>query len=475
MTSPRGRFVLSTLLAVAVAASAALAQSAAPLSPVGLRAAALRDEALAGNRALEIVRSLTVEVGPRSAGSPGDAAAVAWALRTLGGMSFDRVWSEKVMVPHWVRGSAEGAILTPHPQTVVLVALGGSVATPAAGLEAPVVMVDSLEALDALDTGQVAGKLVFFNGRMARTRDGSGYGQAVAPRGRGPAAVAKKGGIGMLLRSVGTRLDRLPHTGATRYEEGVPRIPAAALSGPDADLLEAQVASGKPVKFRLLLTSEALAEAESANVLAEVRGRDEGGEIVLLACHLDSWDLGHGALDDGAGCAIVIEAARRIGELAQPPRRTIRILLAANEEFGLSGARAYATAHQDEIGRHAIAAEADMGAGKVYRFSTHVGADALTTMAEIGRLLSPLGVEMGAGNDASGGADLIPLVQARVPVADLDQDASTYFDHHHSANDTFDKIVPEELTQAVAAYVTFAYLAAELPGPFGPAPEVAPR
>lgn len=463
---------VAVLAAILVTASVAgLAAAAEPATTLDARVAALRDAALTGTRAFEIVRSLTVEVGPRSAGSPGDVAAVAWALRTLHAMPFDRVWSEKVTVPHWQRGAESGAILAPYPQSVVLTALGGSVATPPGGIEGEVVQVESLEALAALDPARVAGKIVFFNGRMERTRDGSGYGVAVAPRGRGPSEVAKLGGVAMLLRSVGTKLDRLPHTGATRYAEGVARIPAAALSGPDADLLEAQMASGKPVRFRLELASQLLPEAESANVLAEVRGREEGAGIILLACHLDSWDLGHGALDDGAGCAIVIEAARRIAELEQRPRRTVRVLLAANEEFGLSGARAYAAAHQAEIADHHLAAEADLGAGKVYRFDTRVAEPALPAMAEIARLLAPLGIAAG-GNDARGGADLIPLAQARVPLADLNQDASIYFDHHHSANDTLDKIVPEELNQAVAAYVAFAYAAAELAGPFGPAAPV---
>ena len=472
MKSPRTAVMLAVVLAGA-AASAGFAASATPATDAAFvaRVASLRDAALSDQRALEIVRSLTVEVGPRSAGSPGDVAAVAWALRTLHALPFDRVWSEKVMVPHWQRGAATGAILAPFPQAVVLTALGGSVATPPAGIEGEVIQVESLEAFAALDPARVAGKIVFFNGRMERTRDGSGYGVAVAPRGRGPSEVAKKGGVAMLLRSVGTRLDRLPHTGATRYADGVARIPAAALSGPDADVLEAQVASGKPVRFRLEVESQSLPEAESANVLAEVHGREEGAGIVLLVCHLDSWDLGHGALDDGAGCAVVVEAARRIAELQPRPRRTVRVLLAANEEFGLSGARAYAAAHQDELARHELAAEADLGAGKVYSFDTHVNETALPAMAEITRLLAPLGIAAG-GNEARGGADLIPLVQARVPVADLNQDASIYFDHHHTGNDTFDKIVPEELSQAVAAYVVFAYAAAELPGPFGPAAAV---
>jgi hypothetical protein len=437
------------------------------------RAAALRDGALAGTRAFEIVRSLTTEVGPRPAGSAGEARAVEWGLRTMKALGFENVHAEKVTVPHWDRGAESGAIVSPWPQPVVLAALGGSVGTPEGGIEAEVVQVPDVSALDKLDAeaaAKVKGKIVFIDRRMERRKDGSGYGEAVPGRGRGAAAAAKLGAAAVLIRSVGTDHNRTPHTGGMRYEDGGPRIPAAALSGPDADLLEAQLASGKPVVFRLKLGARDLPEAESANVIGEIPGGEKADEIVLLGCHLDSWDLGTGAVDDGAGCAIVMEAARRIGELKARPRRTIRVVLFANEELGLSGARAYAEAHAQELSKHILAGESDFGSGKVWRASSRVAPETLAAFDAIAGLLAPLGVERG-DNEAGGGADLIPMIPARVPVAGLAQDGSEYFDWHHTANDTLDKIDPKDLDQNVAVWATLAYGAAEMQGDFGRAPE----
>ncbi|HEX5760836.1 MAG TPA: M28 family peptidase, partial [Thermoanaerobaculia bacterium] len=460
---------LSTAAAALAAAPAPQAPPPAAL-PAELRetAAALQAAALQGTGAYEIVRSLTTEVGPRLAGSPGDKAAVEWGLRTLRALGFANVRAEPVEVPHWDRGTIEGRITAPFAQPVVLTALGGSVATPEAGIEAEVVEAGSLEALDALGE-RARGKIVFLSPRMPRRRDGAGYGRTVGIRGAGPSRAAKLGAVALLIRSVGTSDDRLPHTGSLRYEEGVPRIPAAALSNPDADLLRAQLASGRPVTFRLALRSRELPPEPSANVVGEVRGRERPEEVVLLACHLDSWDLGTGALDDAAGCGIVIEAARRIGALPRPPRRTVRVVLYANEEFGLSGARAYAAAHADELPRHVLAGESDFGDGRVYELSTRVAAESLPAVEEIAALLEPLGVSRG-GNEAGGGADLIPLRPARVPVVALAQDGTFYFDRHHSPNDTLDKVSARDLDQNVAAWVAVAYAAAEMETRLGQPP-----
>jgi carboxypeptidase Q len=463
--------ILLSLAGAATAQSPPQPSSTLP-TPLIERAATLRDAALAGTRALEIVRSLTFEVGPRSAGSPGDRAAVDWALRTLRQLGFENVHAEKVTVPHWDRGTISGEILSPWPQPVVLAALGGSVGTSAAGdagIEAEVVEVPSLAALDKLDPARVQGKIVFYNVRMERTRDVSGYRDAVPVRGAGASRAAKRGAVAVLLRSIGTGHDRFPHTGAMRYEEGGTKIPAVALSPADADLLAAEVASGRPVRFRLRSTARMLPEAESANVVGEIRGRERPDEIVLLGAHLDSWDLGTGGIDDGAGVGIVAEAARRIGQLKERPRRTIRVVLFANEEFGTSGARAYAQAHAAELPKHVFTAESDLGAGKVYRLSSAVAPDHLPVVAELAKLLTPLGVEPG-GNDAHGGSDISPLGQAGVPLLDFDQDATSYFDWHHSANDTVDKIDPKEIDQNVAAWAAVAYAVADMPGDLGRAP-----
>lgn len=442
-------------------------------------AAKVRDRALSEDqRAVpwEILESLTTEVGPRFAGSPGDKAAVAWGLRTMEALGFEAVRAEPVTVPHWVRGRNEGEILAPFPQPMVLTALGGSVATPAGGLVAEVVRAGSLAELTELPDEAVAGKIVFLDQSMERRRDGSGYGQTVGIRATGPVEAAKKGAVGVVIRSVGTGTHRFPHTGGTRYDEAVPKIPAAALAIPDADLLAAQLERSAadpevgPVRFRLVLETRTLPDEPSANVIGEVRGRELPDEIVLIGCHLDSWDLGTGAIDDGAGCAHVLTAGALLARLPEPPRRTVRVVLFANEELGLSGARAYAEAHADTLDDHVLAAESDFGAGRIWRFAVRADPQALPDAEALAEVLAPLGIEWD-GNSARGGADLIPLRSARVPLADLTPDGTDYFDYHHTADDTLDKVDPDALAQASAAWAALTWWAAETDADLGRAPE----
>ncbi len=432
-------------------------------------AAELRDKALAESDAYDFIASLTTEVGPRPAGSVNDRRAVAWAVERLTSYGLE-VRTEPVTVPHWVRGKAAGRIVAPYPQHVELVALGGSIGTPEGGIEAEVIEVEGVDALEALEPGAVEGKIVFFNRRMTRHPQGAGYGPAVQARGSGPAKASPLGAVAVIIRSAGTSSHRFGHTGGTRYADGVRKIPAAALSNADADMLERQVATGKPVRFHLELGCRNLPDEMSANVIGEIRGREKPDEIVLLAAHLDSWDLGTGAIDDGAGCAIVSEAARIIAALPQAPRRTLRVFLAANEEFGLSGARAYGELHADQLVNHTAAAESDLGVGKVSILRSRVAPDRMPWVRDLERLLSPLGISH-VDTPAFGGADLRPLRPARVPFFDLPQDATLYFDYHHTADDTLDKLDPEDLRQNVAAYVTLAYLLAETETDLGRAPE----
>lgn len=466
--------IVCLLSLLATAAVCLAAEPPAPPSslPESLRstAASLRDAAMQGTRAYDLVRSLTTEVGPRPAGSEGDRRAVEWGLRTMRELGFQNVRAEKVPVPHWEIGEGKGEITAPWPQPVTLIALGGSVGTPEGGIEAEVIEAPSVQDLEKMDPAQVKGKIAFINKRMERRRDGSGYGQAVGGRSRGAIVAGKLGAAALVIRSVGTDNNRTPHTGAMRYEDNGPRIPAAALANPDADLLEAQLRSGKPVRFRLTLTSRHLPDGESANVIGEIPGREKPEEIVLLGCHLDSWHPGTGAVDDGAGCAIVMEAARRIGELKQRPRRTIRVVLYANEEFGLSGANGYAEKYAADLSKHVLAGESDFGAGKVWSIDSGVDPAAVPLFDEIVKLVAPLGIERGT-NEAGGGADLSTLAPARVPLMDLNQDGTYYFDWHHTANDTLDKVDPKDLDQNVAAWAAVAYAAAEVPGNFGRAPE----
>ncbi|HEY0513332.1 MAG TPA: M28 family peptidase [Thermoanaerobaculia bacterium] len=467
---PLGAAALVLALGACGAACRAQGPAALPTALPGdvhATAATLYREALASTRAYGIVRSLTVEVGPRPAGSKAYDAAVAWGLRKMKELGFSNVHTEPVTVPHWVRGDESGEIVAPYPQPVQLTALGGSAGTPAAGIEAEVIEVPSLEAVDKLDPARVKGKIVFYNVRMERTKDGSGYGQAVRVRGGGASAAARLGAAAVIIRSIGTDHNRTPHTGGIRYQDGVEKIPAAALSIPDADLLADEIASGKPVVFRLKLGARYLPDVQTANVVGEIPGREKPGEIVLLGAHLDSWDLGTGAIDDAAGCGIMMETARRIAQLPRKPRRTLRVVLFANEEFGVSGGNAYAAAHREELARHALAGESDLGSGRVWRISSRVDPAKLPVVAELAGLL---GVEPG-GNETEGETDLEPMAESRVPMISLSQDATTYFDIHHTANDTLDKIDPRDLDQNVAAWTAVAYAVADMPGDLGRAPE----
>jgi carboxypeptidase Q len=456
------------------AAMAAATQPVSTWSEADLAAAgALRDRAASGTMAFEHVSSLVTEVGPRSAGSAGDAAAVRWAMNKLASLGFSNVRSQDVLVPHWVRGTAQVEIVAPFPQTLVAASIGGSVGTAEEGIEANVLGVTSLDALAALPAGSVKGKIVFIDERMMRTRDGSGYRTAVRNRTQGASVASDLGAAALVIRSVGTSDNRIAHTGSIAYRTDAPRIPAFALSNPDADVLARQLKAGKPVRMHLHSTARELPPAWSANVIGEIPGRGpRANEIVLLAAHLDSWDLGQGAVDDGAGVAIVTEAARLIGKLDRPPARTVRVVLFANEEFGLSGAKEYARLAGDEIGRHVLAVEADLGAGPVWRLQSAVAVDALPAIGEMHRMLAPLQIESG-DNTAQGGSDLRPLREAGVPVLDLTLDATHYFDVHHTVNDTLAQVDPKVLDQSVAAFAVAAYLAANKEGDFGRQPATA--
>jgi carboxypeptidase Q len=458
-------------LAVAALAAVAAALDAPPPLDAAVAQAALtlRERAIAGSRAVEWVRGLTDEAGPRLAGSPGDRAAVDWALATLRAQGFANVRAERVLVPVWRRGVETGEITAPWPHTLALTALGGSIPTPEGGLEAEIVELPSMDALEG-NADRVKGKIVFFNVRMERAADMSGYARAVPVRSDGASRAGKLGAVGVLIRSIGTDHNPTPHTGGLRYADGAPKVPAAALAIPDAELLERLGRTGRPVRVRFSLGCRELPQAESANVIGEIKGGDKKDEIVLLGAHLDSWDLGTGAIDDGAGCGIVIEAARLIGQLPVKPRRTVRVVLFANEENGSAGGKAYALAHAAELPKHAAALEADSGTGAPSGLGWTAGPSAEALLKAIARILEPIGA--GALKaDGGGGADIGPLKDAGVPLFAAIQDTSRYFDFHHTANDTFDKIEPEALDRMVASVAVFAWVAAMAPEPFEKIPE----
>ena len=475
--------LLPALLLLSTAAGAQ-APEAPPLFTADALATAarLRDEASKGDEAYRIVESLTTEIGPRLAGSDADARAVQWAEARFKSLGFDRVTLEPVSYPIWHRGVESAVLTAPMPQKLAVLALGWSSGTPKGGVEAEVVRFDSLDALRAADAAQVRGKIVFVSQKMVRRRDGGGYGPAVAVRGIGAEVAGRKGAVALLIRSVGTDSTRFPHTGggvsstqiyqyfpdaqqrAIKLKSGgtiLPSlVPAAAISNPDADQLDRLAALGQPLRIKLQLDVGFAGEYQGHNVIGDIIGREKPDEIVLIGGHLDSWDPGTGAIDDGAGVAITMAAGAMIGRLEHAPRRTVRVVAFANEEQGIFGSLAYAKAHPDARLTHVAAAESDFGAGVVYRLDSKV-ADASMAMADaIGEAISPLDVERG-GNAAGGGPDVGALARLGVPVFELQQDGTKYFDLHHTANDTLDKIDPREIAQNVAAYVTFAYLAAE--------------
>ncbi len=425
-------------------------------------AATLREQALADNTGWKVVESLTTEVGPRLAGSEADARAVAWAQAKFKALGYDKVWIEPVTFPKWERRSESAAILGSHAQALTITALGGS---PGGKVEAEVVRFADLAALEAAPDGSLAGKIAFVDYQMQSARDGSDYRNGSAIRGKGPSAAIRKGASGFLMRSAGTDNHRVAHTGITRFDAGLTPIPSASLTVPDADQLARVLALG-PTRVRMALDAGWNGEATSYNVVGEITGREKPDEVVLIGGHLDSWDLGTGAIDDGAGIGITMAAGHLIGTLKQAPKRTIRVVAFANEEQGLYGGKAYAAKHAESAAKHQLSAESDFGAGRIYAFNTSAPEHALAATRQIADALAPLGIEYTPGKGGPG-PDIGPIAEKGAAWAWLAQDGSDYFDLHHNADDTLDKIDPKALAQNVAAYTVFAYLAAEAEGEFG--------
>lgn len=400
--------------------------------------------------AYKLVESLTVEVGPRIAGSEADRRAVQWAVANLKQLGYDKVWTEEFEMPGWTRGQASLEVISPFAQPFVLTSLGGSVGTPAAGITASVVMFDSIEALEKADVASVKGKIVFINKPMAKDKSGSFYGQVVAARSRGAVEAAKLGAVAIVIRSVGTSNNRFAHTGTMKYDEVVTKIPAVAISVPDAQNLAKMLERSPKVELKLQMENQ-LQTATSHNVIAEITGTEKPEEIVLISGHLDSWDQGTGALDDGAGVALAMATGALIKQKAKP-KRTVRVVLYGNEEGGLLGARAYAAKHHKDLAKHVLAAESDFGAGRIWQIESRFGDKALPFAKELQQKLAHLNIALG-GNTTYGGPDVSVLAQAGVPVVALSQDGTDYFDYHHTPNDTLDKIDPDSLKQNLQAWL----------------------
>ncbi|WP_305806148.1 M28 family peptidase [Stenotrophomonas sp. YIM B06876] len=457
---------LALVIAAALACSNAYAAPTRIPDKALATAAQLREQALADTTGWQVVESLTTEIGPRLAGSEADARAVEWAKAKFKALGFDRVWTEPVSFPKWERRSEQAQVVGAHAQPLTVTALGGS---PGGTAEAEVVRFADLAALQAAPAGSLAGKIAFVDYQMTAARDGRDYGNGSAVRGKGPSEAIRKGAIGFIMRSAGTDSHRVPHTGITRFDEGLTPVPSAALSVPDANQLARLVARGT-TRIRIALDCGWDGSYTSHNVIGEITGRSLPQEVVVIGGHLDSWDLGTGAIDDGAGVGITMAAGHLIGQLKQAPKRSIRVIAFANEEQGLYGGKAYAQAHGKDVLLHQISAESDFGAGRIYAFNTGSPnpQDSRQATAQIAAVLAPLGIRY-TPDQGGPGPDVGPLAAKGGAWAWLAQDGSDYFDLHHTADDTLDKIDPKALAQNVAAYTVFAYLAAEAEGGFGSA------
>ena len=434
----------------------------------------LQKAALESDFAYKQTAYLCNNIGPRLSGSAGAARAVEYVADQMRRLGME-VRLEKVMVPHWVRG-VETCELVQWPgqapntaQKIVLTALGGSVATPPEGLTAEVVVVENFDQLNALGRDRVAGKIVLFNAvydkRLAEMGfAGDAYGQAVVYRGGGASAAARLGAVASLIRSVGSADFRLPHTGAMNYATDAPKIPAGAVTAEDANLI-AQLAAQGAVRMRLTLTPQTLADAESYNVVADLKGSENPEQVIIVSGHLDSWDLGTGAIDDGSGVAASMAVLQIIKQSGLRPRRTIRFIAWMNEENGLMGARAYGADHQSELANHVAAIEMDGGAGFPSGFALKASPKAVEMIRPVSGVLRAGGSGVVVTQARAAGADLIPLDAAGVPTFAPLSDSRTYFHYHHTAADTLDKVAPQELAANVGLLTVLAYAIASLPEP----------
>lgn len=470
--------VTLSLLMTLVLVPFADARRAAPPPPTDEQIAVqLRDEALAGaDLAWDWVSELTTRFGPRPAGSDNEHRAAEWAAARFKALGFSNVHIETFPITAWVRGAESAQIVAPVLQPLAVAALGESPATPPGGLEGEVVIFPSLADLKEAPPGSLTGKIAFVAARTVRTQDGEGYGAAVEARSNGPAEAAKRGAVAFVLRSVGTDSTRLAHTGTTDYVDGRVPVPAFALSSPDADQIERLAALGEKVRIRLYSSASYVKDARSQNVIAEVPGRVHPDEVVLLGAHLDSWDQGTGAIDDGTGTAIITAAAKLILDLPnRVPRRTVRVVLFGSEEVaqpvapgGAFGGHAYADGHKAELARHMLAGESDFGTDRVYSLALPAAVAKGAFATTVARVLEPIGVLPARESARHAGTDVGPSVEAGVPAFALLQDGSQYFDIHHTANDTLDKVDRDQLDQNVAAWAALVWLAADSAVDFRP-------
>ncbi|MFT2009023.1 M20/M25/M40 family metallo-hydrolase [Pontibacter sp. 13R65] len=454
----------SALLAVAaVLALPAMAQQNYATDSVTIRK--IYDNALTSYESYENLRYLTKKIGHRLSGSPQAAAAVEWSRQVMNKMGLDRVYLQEVMVPHWVRGEKEIGRVTNSRAGAAemnIAALGGSVGTGAKGISAQVVEVKSFEELEKLGKKKVQGKIVFFNRAFDNTHLNTmqAYGGAVDQRGGGPVAAAKLGAVGVLVRSMANEVQDVPHTGSTRYQEGIAKIPAAAISTKHANQLSDLLQDDPELKFYMRMTCETLPDVLSYNVIGEIKGSEKPEEIIVVGGHLDSWDLGEGAHDDGTGCMQSIDVLRMLKELNLKPKRTVRAVLFMNEENGLRGGLKYAELAKKNNEKHIAAIESDAGGFTPRGFGID-GTDAQFAKAmSWHKLLTRYGLH--DLNRDGGGADIGPLKgQGTVALIGFRPDSQRYFDYHHTEIDVFENVNRREMQLGAASMAALVYLLAE--------------
>ncbi len=444
----------SMMLVFLVVTSTAMAGVTEPVAAQGMTAAQAKilEAGLEDTFAAEWLEVLCDSIGPRLTGSVEMDAAADYAVKTMREAGFDSVWTEPVMVPHWVRGSEWVRMTAPVSGELTMTGLGRSVGTPPEGIEAEVLVVSGLEELERR-ASEAKGKIVLFN------PDWEGYGSVVKYRVGGASMAARHGAVAALVRSATDVSLATPHTGVMRYEDDVPKIPTAAITVEDAARCDRLARRGVTVRVRLMMEAQNLEDREQVNVIGQLRGRELPDEIVVIGAHLDSWDVGAGAHDDGAGCAITLAAARLLKTLELRPRRTIRVVLFVGEEQGGFGADAYLEAHRDELGRHVAALESDSGCFAPDGFSVRGDASIIDRIAAMAAPLSAIGADH--VREGWAGVDIGPIVKEGVPGIGHRVKGEHYFDYHHSPADTFDKIDPTELAQNVAGVAALVWAIAE--------------
>ena len=437
------------------------ATTAAPISPSPAWVDAYREpaarlvgEALSGSFAWDRLALIGDTFGNRLSGSRSLEDAIEWAVAEMKNDGLENVHAEPVKVPHWVRGQESVEITSPRPRPLVMLGLGNSVGTPPEGIEAEILVVRTFEELDAA-ADRVKGRIVLYNAPFTN------YGETVQFRSTGPSRAAALGATAALVRSVGPPGLRLPHTGALRYADGVRQIPAAAITTEDADMLQRMQDRGTRVRVRLKMEARFLPDADSFNVVGEIRGRETPNEVVVVGGHFDSWDVGTGSTDDGGGCVVTWEALRMMKKLHLRPRRTVRVVLWTNEENGTRGGIAYWDRYKDQLAQHVLMLESDSGVFRPTGFGFTGSEAARARMKDIAGLLR--GIRADAITAAGEGADIGPSVQAgNIPAMSLEVDGN-YFLIHHTPADTIDKIDPMDMSRASAAIAVIAYVVADMP------------